>query len=278
MKKLKKEDIYISLQGKSKEELTYLYNFLESIGEDIFRNDIEWFLKYSTLDRDYAHLSYRPDYKNWGNLKTHNKQEVTIQQLKKTLQKFKASFKEPKSNELKALLEIYYSCRNKHTVINKDEIFKKYNCLNSEYMSVCLKNFNLINLKGRKSKWIASKPNENMADDFLKFVQEYIYLKNKKKYLERKNNNIIESPLTEQLEKAKAEVKRIEQEIEGSRIKVGDVCKFWDNNENSFVIGVVQYVYENAKLKYETIFDCQFPNAEKITDQELINKLNNLIK
>ena len=156
---MKKEDVYINLQGKSKEELTELYSFLESIGEDIFRNDIEWFLKYSNLDRDYAHLTYRPDYENWGNLKTNNKQEVTIQQLKEILQ-----------------------------------------------------------------------PMET---------------------------------LEQQLEKAKAEVKRLEEESEESKIKIGD----WVVNIKS-----------GTCFKWHLLGVRDVSIYKKITDKELINKLNNLIK
>src|SRR5690606_37221556 len=84
--KLTKENVYINLRGKSKEELTDLYNFLKSIGEKLFRDDIEWFLQYSILEGGLSHLSYRFNYANWGNLKTNNKQEVTIKQLKEILQ------------------------------------------------------------------------------------------------------------------------------------------------------------------------------------------------
>ena len=85
--------------------------------------------------------------------------------------------------------------------------------------------------------------------------------------------------LEQQLQKAQLEVERLQKLIEEeSKIKVGDVCKFWNDNKNSFVIGVVQHVCENTKLKYETIFDCQFPNAEKITNTELIKLLEQEIK
>lgn len=71
--------------------------------------------------------------------------------------------------------------------------------------------------------------------------------------LKYKYNNLT---LEQQLEKAKAEVKRLEDEI--NKIKIGDWVV---HNELVF------------KFNQNTICKC-----EKITDQELINKLNELIK
>ena len=108
--KLTKENVYVDLRGKSEEELTDLYNFLESVGEKTFRDYIEWFLSYSNLEGHFAHLSYRCDYANWGNTKTENKQEVTIQQLKEILQPMetlqeKAIRLENELNEVKQQIE-----------------------------------------------------------------------------------------------------------------------------------------------------------------------------
>lgn len=90
---------------------------------------------------------------------------------------------------------------------------------------------------------------------------------------------LYENTLEQQLQKAEAEVKRLQSLIEEeNKPKVGDVCKFWNDSKNSFIIGVLQTIHPGCKHKYETIYDCQFPNCEKITDQELINKLNELIK
>ena len=43
--KLTKENIYINLQGKSKDELTELHDFLNSIGEKQYRTSLRGFLE-----------------------------------------------------------------------------------------------------------------------------------------------------------------------------------------------------------------------------------------
>lgn len=254
---MKKEYIYVDLKGKSIEELTELFYILKINKEEIYRDNLNSFVNYP---KEYRLLHFDKTWVGYDDNKVEGKTEITIQQLKEILQPMES--KEPKSNELKALLEIYYSCRDKHTVINKDEIFKKHGCLNSEYMSVCLKNFNLIDLKGRRSKWIASKPNKDMADDFLIFVKDYVKTKNEKQYLEIKNNNLT---LTEQLEKAEAEVKRLKEAIEESnKPKIGDWV-FVKESKAIFKVKEIDLEYMNIRHK-------------KITDQELIDKLNELIK
>ena len=75
--------------------------------------------------------------------------------------------------------------------------------------------------------------------------------------------------LEQQLQKAEAEVKRLKEAIEDSEIKVGD----W-----------VKRTREGLELfKADKTHDYRYINSEKhlyqkITDQELINKLNELIK
>ena len=57
MKKLNKEDIYINLQGKSKGELTELWEFLESAGEKVYRR-LSYFLHYSENCKPNCYLSF----------------------------------------------------------------------------------------------------------------------------------------------------------------------------------------------------------------------------
>lgn len=81
--RLKKEDVYIDLKGKSKKELTELYNFLESVGEKRVSNSLGAFLKslkawnwnYYVYDIKFGWtLSYKP-----------SNTEVTIEQLKEII-------------------------------------------------------------------------------------------------------------------------------------------------------------------------------------------------
>lgn len=269
--KLTKEQVYINLQGKTKEELADLWNFLNKSGGNQFRETISDFLyNYN----GWIAYEFSDDVWQFSSSQSLNgKTEVTIEQLKEIIKPMEN--KEPKSNELKALLEIYYSCRNKHTLINKDDIFKKYDCINSEYMSVCLKEYNLINLKGRRSKWISSKPDEYMADNFLIFVKDYIKTKNKKQYLERKGN-IIETSITEQLQKAEAEVKRLQSLIEEeNKPKIGDWCRFYDDKKTKFSISKLNKIDGDIRFSYETSTGAYYNYAEKITNKELIKLLEN---
>ena len=81
--KLKKENIYINLQGKSKEELTDLWEFLNSNGEKCYR-DKDYFIEYQSTYRTlylYCNL-----WRGYDDDKIYYKTEVTIQQLKEILQ------------------------------------------------------------------------------------------------------------------------------------------------------------------------------------------------
>ena len=80
-----------------------------------------------------------------------------------------------------------------------------------------------------------------------------------------------EPTLTEQLQKAEAEVKRLKEAIEDSKIKEGDWCTFWDYDKSKFIIAK----FQGNKFACITSGD-YFLNCEKITDPELISKLNEL--
>lgn len=79
--RLKKEDVYINLRGKSKEELTDLYNFLESVGEKQY-DTLERFLNTNTKGWKF-YLFGRLN--QWTHSSSSTKTEVTIDQLKEIL-------------------------------------------------------------------------------------------------------------------------------------------------------------------------------------------------
>lgn len=82
---LRKEDVYIRLEGMSKDELTELYWVLKNNNEPIFRNEIEDFLLYT--EDIVVFLDF--DNTDWGSSDLsveRTKTEVTIQQLKEILQ------------------------------------------------------------------------------------------------------------------------------------------------------------------------------------------------
>ena len=158
--KLTKENIYINLQGKSKEELTDLWEFLNSNGEKCYR-DKDYFIEYQSTYRTlylYCNL-----WRGYDDDKIYYKTEVTIQQLKEILQPM--------------------------------------------YLTI-----------------------------------------------------------EQQLEKAEAEVKRLKEAIEDSKIKVGDFIYSYDANA---------FYYIENKIILKNLLSSKI---KKINDQELINKLNELIK
>lgn len=54
--------------------------------------------------------------------------------------------------------------------------------------------------------------------------------------------------------------------------KVGDVCKFWDNEENKYVVSVLTKIKEGDNYPYNTNFD-SFKHAKPLTKQEVIELL-----
>lgn len=56
------------------------------------------------------------------------------------------------------------------------------------------------------------------------------------------------------------------------RPKVGDVCKFWDDGENKYVVSVLTKIKEGDNYPYHTNFD-SFKYATTITKEEAINLL-----
>ena len=80
--KLTKKNIYINLQGKSKDELTDLWEFLTSNGEivsDTKEYFVETHLKYNN---SFIALGSDNAWKWWG---SYNKTEVTINELKEII-------------------------------------------------------------------------------------------------------------------------------------------------------------------------------------------------
>lgn len=239
---MKKEDIYINLQGKSKEELTELYWLFKNNNEELYRDSLDLFLEYPKC---YESFNFNDN--EWcgnTNEKVKNKKEVTIQQLKEILQ--------PMENKEFDLKGYSVEVDNEEQAKQLQELafkqgFEWYNGKTLQRLNAKFLNFNAFNENEIKS-------------DYKHFKDEYVTK-------EIHFNDIFKETLEQQLEKAKAEVKRIEEEIEESKIKVGD---WLISNDNTTVCKVTQ-----KGLDYINHWKTDF---YKCTDQELINKLNNLIK
>lgn len=79
--------------------------------------------------------------------------------------------------------------------------------------------------------------------------------------------------LEQQLQKAEAEVKRLREAIEDSKIKIGDWCTFWNHDKSKSIIAK----FQGNKFACLTSGD-YFLNCEKITDSTLLESLNRLFK
>lgn len=86
-----------------------------------------------------------------------------------------------------------------------------------------------------------------------------------------------EKSLEEQLKEAEVKVAELKKQIrERDTPKVGDVCKFWSNDEDEFIIGKLIEVDKSvAELPYEASNGGYYDHAKKLTQQEVIDLLFN---
>ena len=118
--------------------------------------------------------------------------------------------------------------------------------------------------------------NENTINNVTDYVKSQYNRKVYEEWNEElflKNCGIEDETLEQQLEKAKAEVARLEKEIENNKIKVGDWGKFWDT-KGDFVIGK----FERNIFGIYMVSGKTFLNCEKITNPQLIELLEKEMK
>lgn len=77
----------------------------------------------------------------------------------------------------------------------------------------------------------------------------------------------------ERLEHYQREVDRLEQD---HKPKANDVCKFWDDSESKYVIGILKRIDEqDTNYPYQSHSGLYYTNSKKLTEQEVINLLFN---
>lgn len=91
------------------------------------------------------------------------------------------------------------------------------------------------------------------------------------------NDLFKEETLQEKEQRLLKELEEVRKEIEDSKVKVGDWCKFWDSDESRFIIGKLERVYEAKNYPY-FVHSKSFKNCMKITDSTLLGSLNRLFK
>lgn len=232
--KLTKENIYIDLRGKSKEELTDIQSVLIMFNEPTYRKDFETYYNSDS----YNYLEFYDCEWLGSRTITETKQEVTIEQLKEILQPMETLEQK----------------------LRKEATERGF--------------VNGVNFYGSQG---AESTKPMLINDSIKFTNSYnwfLHVNNSRLCFNGKWGTLIEETLEQQLEKAKAEVKRIEDEIEEqNKPKVGDLVIFERGKYK------VIFELENEKLdRLENICGGYFQFKDKITDQELINKLNELTK
>lgn len=228
--KLTKENVYINLQGKTKEELTELYWLLKDSDEKMYRNELEDFLLYKD-DKTYF-LDF--DYNDWGSADSDiyiTKTEVTIEQLKEILQPME----------------------NKEEQLRKEAKKRGYTHDNFK----CLKDLKHTS-NPDLNKWYYEGCTDTLFSNSCGNGGKVVYK-------EGVWAEIVSESLEQQLQKAKAEVKRLEKEIkEENKIKVGDWV-FIKETGTTF----------KAKESDLAHIGCRH---RKITNPQLIELLENEIK
>lgn len=250
---LLRENVYISLIGKSEDELTKLYWLLANNSEVLYRS-FKRFLEYPSDGEPYIGFCESSNYW-WSGIDLGNRKEVTIEQLKEILKpmenKEEQLIKEAKERGFLTEGNEFYSCFSDK---NKLRIIKPYN---SELE---------INLYLDKIGYLRYDDGLNNKYDESLCSNPAIYKDGV--WAEIKNHNLT---LTEQLQKAEAEVKRLKEAIEDSKIKEGEWCRFWNYDKSDFIIAKFQ-----GKNKFACTSGNYFFNCEKITDSVLLENLNKM--
>lgn len=246
--KLTKENIYINLRGKSKEELTEFYNFLVSVGEKPFR-DKEWFLNYSNDNEKVGFSGVH--FCGLGDLYK-DRTEVTIQQLKEILQ----PMKEFTPTAMRCTQEQFDAIKPKlkDCIITNIWFFDNFNYL-------------VNNCNGTERHIInVEYSNKDMYNrKVYKTWNEEIFLK--ACGIETETLQEKEQRLLKELEETR---KAIEEENE---IKVGDLVKCTNKHSDAkCVIGLV----EDLHAGYVGVGGHWYDKFEKITGSVLIESLNKL--
>ena len=228
--KLTKENVYINLQGKSKEELTDLWEFLKENNQETYNSGIKSFL-YDFYNKDTYNLGIEFDKNQWiGSLNDENKTTVTIEQLKEILKPME---------EVLTLENVKVDCRG----LTGKEIIKISDII--------------YNKKGTRPELTANGYIVH-GHQPMRTIISY------EKFMELFGNKEI---LEQQLKKAEAEVKRLKEAIEDSKIKIGD----WVKYNNNLVIKVEEDKHDLGVLN-------ESKEYKKITNPELIKLLEQEIK
>lgn len=235
--KLTKEQVYINLKGKTKEELTDLWEFLTSNGEKVLRCKKD-FLKYG--NSTYKALIFYDN--EWGGDCVRDKTEITIEQLKqiiKPMGTFTPIAMKCTQEQFDAVKPKLTNCKIGYI---SDFVFLPYLVNNAD--NEPLRVYNLSCRKNSFDRVIHETWNEEI---FLKAC------------------GIEVETLQEKAIRLENELKEVNQQIEDSKIKVGS----WLVSKDKLHVYKVTKKGLEVKEKWDRPYD-------KITNTELIKLLENL--
>lgn len=128
------------------------------------------------------------------------------------------------------------------------------------------------NLSGKKGA-ISNIP-EHYKSDYSREVHEEW---NERIFLEACGIEI--ETLQDRLANLEKEIKEVKALIEEeNKPKIGDICKFWDDDKSIFIVGKLEDVTDIEIFTYCAHDGIGFKNCIKITDPTLLESLNRLFK
>jgi len=130
----------------------------------------------------------------------------------------------------------------------------------------------LVNNVGGETKTISNVMNHAKGDHNREVHEEW----NEEIFLEACGIEV--ETLQEKEQRLLKELEEVQQQIEEeNKPKIGDICKVWDNDKTTFLVGRLECVAETEIYPYY-VYGVTFKNCEKITDSVLLENLNRLFK
>ena len=87
---------------------------------------------------------------------------------------------------------------------------------------------------------------------------------------------IIPCTIQDRLANLEKEIKEVKALIEEeNKLKIGDICKFWDDDKSKFIVGKLERFVDIADYLF-CVDGLVFKNCEKITDETFLKSFSNL--
>lgn len=244
------------LSDLTNDELKSVWNYLRKNDEDWADCTFEEMINYQNTDR-LCFNEYNWEWDDTILIKSYTikKETINAKELFYTLENIQVDCSNETEEHIKEMTDVF---EKNGFNLALDGITDQHFYLR---LAKCGESVNFFRLDDTKTTITYEK--------FMELFTGSVEVLNEEKY-------IADLTLEQQLQKAEAEVKRLRKAIEDSKIKVGDlVCYVSIHNKKVMLFGYCEDIKDNniyiGGLNYES------KQCSKITDQELINKLNELI-